>query len=188
MTAYRLNLTGEYEGRILADCVNVRLQLPDGGTVTVPMEWATEVKPQLEPPDGFIGMIGDEVWERDDLAEQEGDAGEGEHWWRMGDAKAHTWADVAQRAPEGLIRLVPDPADDAPELPWSILDGDLRLLVEAAGEEIRVAISTNLGHNLGVRLSHWHGPQFAAAALAAQRQAQENEQANRTGAAREVEQ
>lgn len=92
---------------------------PSLGPILLAADKLTEVPPSLpeEPPNGFLGVGGDDVWERDDLAEEEGDMGEGEHWWRMSDPQAHTWAYVAERNPQGLIRLIQDPADDAPELP-----------------------------------------------------------------------
>lgn len=101
---------------------------PTLGSIMIDRDKLTEVPPPLpaEPGNGFIGIAGDEVWERDDLAEQEGDAGEGEHWWRMGDTKPHTWEFVAVLAPNGLISLVPDPAVDAPSLPWVKPSNDTR--------------------------------------------------------------
>lgn len=197
MTTYRLpDWLGGHKCRSVNEGdkeVLVEIDQYESHRIIVPRDLLTEVKPPLppEPEDGYVGRAGRFVWERDDRAEQQGEAGPGKHWWRPGDDRTYTWEAVHEintNAGADLVRLVADPADDAPELPWAIVDGEMRLLVEAAGKDIRVAINNRLGQNLGFRLSHWHGSKLAAAVLAAQRRAQENERANRTGAAREVEQ
>lgn len=103
----------------------IRLDIPGVGTRRLPSDLLTEVKPPLppEPEDGYVGRAGRFVWERDDRAEQQGEAGPGKHWWRPGDDRTYTWEAVHEintNAGADLVRLVADPADDAPELPWTL--------------------------------------------------------------------
>jgi hypothetical protein len=128
------------------------------GPIWMRRDKLTEVPPSLpeEPPNGFLGVGGDDVWERDDLAEEEG-----EHWWRMSDPQAHTWAYVAERNPQGLIRLIQDPADDAPELPWRGNHGEIEVNTEfCAGVPDEEPIWVNFP-------SSWHTITQAEAVLAA---------------------
>lgn len=91
------------------------------GEYTVALE-VLAPPPPTEPEEGFVGRAGDMLWERDDRPERDGDVTPGEHWWTTGNENAFTWAELRVRLRElghQLTRLIPDPADDAPALPWS---------------------------------------------------------------------
>lgn len=118
MTIFRINLSGDFEGRILADCNNVRVTLPDGKTVTVPVEMATEVSPLVppEPPNGTVMSDGTSVVIRcDDADDPEG------RWWGDGWTEFERWHAIGSNlATQGWQRYVPDPAATAPALPWRL--------------------------------------------------------------------
>ena len=117
MTLFRLDLpAGDYEGRILADCDTVRLNIPGVGAVQVPVDAVAEVPPSRpeEPEDGTDWLAGQAVFSRrDHWTESVGDR----HWYStLGDNSRYwpcTWKDVLAYASERgafrrLTRLIPD--------------------------------------------------------------------------------
>lgn len=89
---------------------------PTLGRILIDKDKLTEVPPSLpeEPPAGFYAA-GKQVWQCDDEPRS------GRRWWRTGDRAPLIWADAYKVIKAGgdlMVRLVPDPSDDAPELPW----------------------------------------------------------------------
>lgn len=79
----------------------------------LPAEW----------PNRTVLHDGNATWERDDTAAEVGGRGDA-HWWYApdGDRVSYTYAEMLRTARQ-LTRLVPDPAADAPTLPWEHTDG-----------------------------------------------------------------
>lgn len=88
------------------------LRHPSLGTIWVGADRLTEVKPPPPEPDPLTVVI-----DRHGMAWQR-EAGTGSpDWLSLGDHM--TWQALnAERGP--LTRLIPDPADDAPALPWTL--------------------------------------------------------------------
>ncbi len=132
MTLFRFEIpAGDYEGRILADCNTVRLLVPGVGVVELPVDGVTEAKPPLpaEPPAG-IYAAGRMVWQCDDEPRSEF------RWWQMGVSGPCTWAkayEIIKAAGHLMIRLVPDPAVDSPDLPWRDPDRDIQVRIQYGG-------------------------------------------------------
>lgn len=147
MTTYRLDIpAGQYEGRILADCTTAEMTIPGIGVIRVPVDAVTAVDPPIpaEPSGNPIAVVdlgnaanfAREVWQRH--------AGE---WWQVGgyagerQRLGRTWADLHARGK--VMVLVPDPAADAPALPWTWTDED--------GDPIIVGPSERRGHVAVIR-------------------------------------
>jgi hypothetical protein len=100
-----------------------------------------EVAPPLPPPEPPLGtLLRDNegcIWERDDPTDKRL-----AHWFNGGN-ELITWEKLWARGP--LARMIPDPADTAPELPWHlgcrsrtasvykprpILDDSMQLVIE----------------------------------------------------------
>lgn len=148
MTRFRLDLpAGEYDGRILADCDTAEIRIPGVGTVRVPVDAVARVAPPL-PPEPPLGTA----------AFAELRLPHGERWrglvlrttggWRTLDSEwgacvaGLTWAQLCEFSTP--VRLVPDPAADAPSLPWVVRTTDDRypdLVVDRtpeAGDALRI--------------------------------------------------
>jgi hypothetical protein len=160
MTLFRLSLpAGDYEGRILADCDTVRLDIPGVGTVQVPVDAVAEVPPSLpeEPPIGTVLSDGASVVIHCD--EDEDPEG---RWWGDGLTEFQRWSAIGPNLTiaRGWRRYVPDPANGAPSLPFDIWsDGEREVIVEPSEAWIdRVFINADKAH-LDVK----HARQLAAA-------------------------
>jgi hypothetical protein len=94
----------------------------------VPVSCLTEVSPPLpeEPPNGFVGRLGDTIWARIDSTVRTDSPA---RWLEPGNGHAFAWEQVCGFRPgEQMIALVPDPVDDAPELPLRIYSDGRELL------------------------------------------------------------
>lgn len=98
----------------------LRFDIPGLGRIRVQREALVEVKEPLppEPPVGSVVLFGGEAVQR----VEEGDA-DTESWMGVGSSARYTWAFLCQiNKDHPVVRLVPDPLTEAPELPWR--DGD----------------------------------------------------------------
>lgn len=87
------------------------LFLIDQPTFTVALEVLEQPSPPPEPTDGYYLDRDEDVWQRVDDEDSEGH-------WRYGTLRRH-WATLNQdHGP--LKRLILDPADSAPALPWTL--------------------------------------------------------------------
>lgn len=135
MTTYRLPewLGGQVVTILNTEAVhaqelrNVDVKLvgePDRSWFSVPYLWLTKVEPQLPPEfdDGYVGRDeANNVWQRDDGPENRlpdnSRARSGEHWWRTGDDRPHTWEKVCTKTdPTKWIRL----GEDLAETHWLV--------------------------------------------------------------------
>lgn len=102
--------------------VLVEIDQYEGQRIIVPRDLLTEVKPPLppEPPDGTVYGNGADAWIRCDGPEVDQPG----RWWLTGSDVPDRWADHVGPlvSKPGWRRYVPDPADDAPELPWRLKD------------------------------------------------------------------
>lgn len=102
--------------------------------MVVPRSWLTEVKPPLPPvPDVLAVAIGDHVFCCDDDRDGPVFACPGAPVCHK---RGYDWAELNELAREEgkpIIPLVPDPADDAPELPWTLGDHKDRVAVTDNG-------------------------------------------------------
>lgn len=134
MTLFRLEIpAGDYEGRILADCDTVRLNVPGVGTVQVPVDAVAPVTPPLPAiPDALAVAIGDHVFARDDDANGAFFACPGAPVCHK---RGYDWVELNELAAnEGkpIIPLRPDPAVDLPDLPWTALDASGGVIARVA--------------------------------------------------------
>lgn len=97
---------------------HVWIEHPTLGSISVDSALVSEVKPPLppEPPNGTVLSNGIDAFIRCD---DENNPGEGA-WYCTGDKQIWTWAEVAPTIDPGYRSYVPDPAADAPELPWKL--------------------------------------------------------------------
>lgn len=91
----------------------IKLDVPDVGVVRMPSRLLTEML--SEPPNGSVYSTGDGLT----LSRCDSDIDPVGAWYLTGDKAILRWGFVAPMlAQPGWRRYVPDPADDAPALPW----------------------------------------------------------------------
>lgn len=128
----------------------VILDVPGYGNLLMPAHYVTEVKP-LPPPEPadrvHVVCNGYVFTRRDDTAKARYPLQLGRCWFD-GSLEGMTWPEVlayseAYSCP--LVRLVPDPADTAPALPWNVQDNDEDSLViqDADAKGIAAMVSVN---------------------------------------------
>lgn len=112
----------EFDGEAHGD--GVILDVPGYGNLLMPAHYVTQVMqpPPPEPPNGTVRSDGANVAIRCD----DPDDGDGRsRWWRDGIEGSDEWAAVAPIVfGPGWREYVPDPADDAPALPFTAWDTD----------------------------------------------------------------
>lgn len=180
MTIYRLpDWLGGHKCRALNEGdkeVLVEIDQYESARIIVPRDLLTEVKPPLPPvPDVLAVAIGDHVFCRDDDLDGPFFACPGAPVCHK---RTYDWAELNELAREEgkpIIPLVPDLADDAPELPWdcddAMEDGDLLIIEPARRTDLAAFIKTSRD---GVRLTATHARQAAAVLLRAAREVEQS--------------
>ncbi len=129
------------------------------GLIAIDRDKLTEVPPSLpeEPPNGTVFSDGERAVVRRDDPEIDADG----RWYFTGDDDYHQWEWIAGEVLQGAWRrMVPDPSDHAPSLPFDIWsDGEREVLVEPSEAWAdRVFVNADKAH-LDVK----HARQLAAA-------------------------
>lgn len=116
------------------------------GPALIERDKLTEIQPPLPPvPECPAVLLGDHVWARDDIR------GEGPVFLKPGGPTLN-WEELNEYAADldkPIIALVPDPAVDAPELPWQLKD-------HAGNPVARVELSCTRPDKLFVDLLYAH--------------------------------
>lgn len=117
----------------------LRFDIPGLGRIRVQREALVEAGEPLppEPPVGSVVLFGGEAVQR----VEEGDA-DTESWMGVGSSARYTWAFLCQiNKDHPVVRLVPDPLTEAPELPWRWGNG--KFGIDVNRDVVNVRIGTN---------------------------------------------
>jgi hypothetical protein len=128
-------LTDQNPTRLVDDFVWVRHEVL--GLVQVERRKLVAPLPP-EPEEGAVVMVGETVLRRKTFATY----GPEMCWRAVGDEDQWSWRDICHRGTP--VRLVPDPAASAPDMPWSIKDGhgdELTFKANEANDRLMVGIN-----------------------------------------------